>query len=973
MSQLVTESAGAVEQIALCERAHEEASSKPRPARASSAAEPTAAELETLARWGWAKLTRGYWKDPSSGWRRKWDAALRIIAKGEARGDLPGDVAPAESAPSPTSDILAGAGEPADDSSDYERFISAKRAEASSVGFEPGEISAVLFPFQRDVVAWAVRRGRAAIFASFGLGKSLMQLEIGRQVCWHTGGRFLIVAPLGVRQEFMRDAELIGEKLTFIRHIEDAGPTGLYITNYETVRDGKLDPRDFDGASLDEASCLRGFGGTKTFREFMALFAGDDRRDLSQRIKGEQVRYRFVATATPSPNEYIELLAYSAFLDVMDISTAKTRFFQRDSEHADELTIHPHKESEFWLWMNSWSIFITRPSDLGYADEGYALPELQVHWHKVDTDHRARAGVEKKDRAGRSQAKMFVDTAAGVVDASREARASLPDRIAKLMEIRAANPEAHRVIWHDLEAERAAIEKAIPSVRSVYGAQPLDEREATIIEFSDGKIQELAAKPVMLGSGCNFQRHCAEAVFLGITYKFNDFIQAVHRIHRFLQTRVVHIHIIYTEAQDAIRRALQEKWTQHNALVARMTETIRANGLAHVLDRIAKEIRDKTRVVRSEVTGERFTMVHNDCVAETRAMPENSVGQIVTSIPFSTQYKYSDSYLDFGHTDTNEHFWQQMGFLIPQLFKVLKPGRIAAIHVKDRIVPGGLAGLRFQTVYPFHCDAIAHFTRYGFAYMGMITVVTDVVRENIQTNRLGWSEQCKDATKMGVGMPEYILLFRKPPTGDENSYADEPVVKSKEEYSRGRWQVDAHAFHRSNGNRLLDPRDLIHMEASEVFQTFSRWSRENRYDFEGHVAVCNALDAVGKLPAGFMLLQPQSTNPDAWTDVARMRTLNTLQAAQERVQHLCPMQFDIAERLITRFSMPGEVVYDPFAGLGTVPYCAVKLKRRGLGTELSPEYFTEAVRYCRAIEARMAVPTLFDLDAAAATLTTGEG
>jgi len=968
----------------------------------------TGEELLLRSARAWPPDAQGYLRDPASGETRHWTMMLTILRRDARRGDgglglvgLLGDstlVVEGERATvtCPDEDTLArvSAALPAAEvegrtvrtglvelvfscvqpserpasevaREGYEAFIAAKVAIAPERGFEPPlPLSEVLFPFQRDIVRWAVRRGRAAIFASFGLGKTFMQLEIARQVCAQTGGRFLIVAPLGVRGEFRRDAEKLGMELHFIRRVEEAGPTGVYLTNYEPVRDGKLDPRAFDGASLDEASCLRGFGGTKTFREFMALFAGDDRRDMSQRIVGEQVQYRFVATATPSPNEFIELLAYSAFLGVMEVSAAKTRFFQRDSEKADNLSLHPHKEREFWLWMASWATFVTKPSDVSasYSDEGYNLPPLEVVWHEIPTDHTRRAGEEKARRGQRSvQRKMFADAAEGVTDAAREARESLKDRVAKLLELRAAAPDRHRVIWHDLEAEREAIERAIPSVKSVYGSQDLDEREAIIEEFSEGRVAELAAKPVMLGSGCNFQHHCAEAVFLGVSYKFNDFIQAVHRIVRFGQKLPVTVHILYTEAQREIRRSLEEKWGQHRELVSQMTRIVKTYGLAQI--GTAEAFTDKLTCERREVSGEGWRLINNDCVDETRSMPDASVGLILTSIPFSTQYKYSDSYRDFGHSDTNEHFFRQMDFLTPHLLRVLQPGRIAAIHVKDRVVPGGMNGLGFQTIYPFHAECIAHYTRHGFAYMGMITVVTDVVRENAQTYRLGWTEQCKDGTKQGVGMPEYILLFRRPPSSNESASADEPVVKSKETYTRGRWQVDAHAFHRSSGNRLLAPEDLIGLEASEVFQRFTRWSLENVYDHETHVALCDALDAKGKLPPSFMLLQPQSHHEDVWSDVARMRTLNTLQAAQDRVQHICPMQFDIADRIIARFSMKGETVFDPFTGIGTVPYCALKAGRVGLGTELSPTYFAEAVRYLRAVERQRSVPTLFDLDA----------
>ena len=533
----------------------------------------------------------------------------------------------------------------------------------------------------------------------------------------------------------------------FIRSIKEASEGGIYLTNYETVRDGKLDPRKFDAVSLDEASVLRGFGGTKTFREFMNLFEGTN-------------SYRFVATATPSPNEYIELLAYAAFLDVMDVGQAKTRFFKRDATKADQLTLHPHKEKEFWLWVASWALFIQRPSDLGYSDEGYELPEIDIRWHEIRTDH-TDAGTEKS-----GQGRLLKDTTFGITEASKEKRDSLPGRIEKLMEIRAEDLKAHRLIWHDLEDELRAIEAAIPNVVSVYGSQDLEEREQAIIDFSDGKIQELAAKPVIAGSGCNFQRYCHQAVFLGIGFKFNDFIQAIHRIQRFLQTHRVRIDLIYTEAERDIRRQLEEKWRRHDVLVANMTAIIRQFGLSQAA--IAGALERSLGVERTEASGNGWKMVNNDCVEEVASMKDSSVDLILTSIPFSTQYEYTPSYNDFGHTDDNDHFWQQMDFLTPQLLRVLEPGRVAAIHVKDRITPGGITGLGFQTVQPFSDECVAHFRKHGFAFIARKTIVTDVVRENNQTYRLGWTEQCKDGSRMGCGMPEYLLLFRKPPTDSSN-------------------------------------------------------------------------------------------------------------------------------------------------------------------------------------------------------------
>ncbi len=784
---------------------------------------------------------------------------------------------------------------------------------------------------------------------------TVMQLEAVRLAAKHCDGRGLITIPLGVRQEFRRDAiERLGwaEPPKFIRSIEEAGPTGVYLTNYETVRDGKLDPRLFQATSLDEADVLRGFGGSKTFREFMKLFAGDDRE---AGIKTEGIRFRFVATATPSPQDYIELLAYAAYLGVMDVAAAKTRFFKRNIEKADQLTLLPHKEEEFWLWVSSWALFIQRPSDLGFSDEGYELPKLDLRWHELPSDHR-QAGAEKD-----GQARLFTAPALGVVDAAREKRESLSGRVAKLMEIRAEDPQAHRIIWHDLEAERHAIEKAIPSIVTVYGAQNLDEREQAIVDFSDGKFAELGAKPVIAGAGCNFQRHCWWEVFLGIGFKFRDFIQAVHRVMRFGQPKDrVRIDIIYTEAEREVRRELERRWAQHIEQANKMSAIIKKYGLAE--SAMASRLTRALGVERVQAKGERYTLVNNDCVLETRQMESNSIGLIVSSIPFATQYEYSPNYADFGHTDDNPHFWEQMDYLIPELYRVLQPGRVAAIHVKDRITPGGINGFGFQTVHPFSDECISAMTKHGFAFIARKTIVTDVVRENNQTYRLGWSEQCKDGSRMGAGMPEYFLIFRKPPTDRSNGYADLPVKKDKVWYTRGRWQIDAHGFMRSSGNRLLQPEELDGLDQAQIFQLFKKHSLENIYDYRHDVKIAEAVDASGWLPTKFMLLQPQSWHPDVLTDVVRMRTLNTTQAMKGKEQHLCPLPLDLVERAIEQYSMADELVLDPFGGLMTVPYVAVKLGRRGYGIELSPAYWADGATYCAAAEREQSMPTLFDRD-----------
>ena len=599
---------------------------------------------------------------------------------------------------------------------------------------------------------------------------------------------------------------------------------------------------------------------------------------------------------------------------------------------------------------------------------------MDVRWHEVTVDH-AGSPLE-----GNGQHTMFRGAAKGVVEASREKRDTIPSRVAKLQEIIADDPDDHFLLWHDLEAERHAIEKAVPGVVTVYGSQPLEEREQCVADFADGRTQRLATKPVMYGSGANFQYHCHREIFAGIGFKFSEFIQGIYRVNRFGQQHPVRIDIIYAESEREVRRDLLSKWAQHEETVQKMSEIIAQYGLIHA--EMMKELSRSIGVARVEVSGDNYRLINNDAVEEAMAMPDCSVHEIVTSIPFSTQYEYTPSYNDFGHTDNNEHFFEQMDFLIPELLRVLQPGRIAAIHVKDRIVPGGLTGLGFQTVYPFHMRVTEAFTKHGFAYMGMKTIVTDVVRENNQTYRLSWTEQCKDGTKMGVGMPEYLLIFRRPPSESINSYADTPVQKRKPDsmdtegkivpfdrnlaaapgtgYSLARWQVDAHAFARSSGERLMTPEELTGLDHHVIFKLFRDFSLSHVYDFKHHVKLGEALAAEKMLPTDFMLLQPHSWHPDVWTDITRMLTLNGAQHAAGREMHLCPMQFDIVDRAIEQWTMEGETVYDPFGGLGTTVVRALRLKRKGISTELNTGYFLDSCTYAKAEEQRMSMPSLFD-------------
>lgn len=861
----------------------------------------------------------------------------------------------------------------------YDDFLREKVAFDRSYGFKVADedLSPIMRPghpdfkpHQAEIVKWAVAGGRRAIFARYGLGKSVMQLEVLRLIVAHapvSGGprdtfgretrRALIVAPLGVRFDIIRDGrDLLDLEVRFVRRTDEIDPSwsGVYVTNYESVRDGKLDVDQFTAVSLDEAAVLRSFG-SETYQRFLPLFAG--------------IRYRFVATATPSPNRHKELIHYAGFLGIMDTGQALTRFFKRNSAKAADLQLNPHKRREFWLWLNTWACFLQRPSDLGFPDDGYALPALHVLWEEVSVDLLS----DQVDRDG--QGVLVRGGSKSAVESAREKRHTQAARISRAMEIVRAHMPAgglsptgdftggQIILWCDLNDEQDDLERHLRILgvpfSTVRGAQSDDEVEEQLRQWLDGETYALIGKPMMLGRGLNLQQ-CSTAVFVGVTHKYEQTIQAVHRIHRFGQTQECRVHLIYADTENDVRDNLLTKWREDEALTDTMSDVLREFGLSATA--ISTALQRAMGVDRDVHTGEAWTIALNDSVAEWRDhVDAESMGLIVTSIPFAGKYEYSPNYADFGHSDDNARFWWQMDYLTPSLYRSLMPGRILAVHVKDWQLYGSVTGTGVYTVDPLHAQAIAHYMGHGFDYFGMITVTTDVVRENNQTYRLSYTEMTKDHSKMGVGSPEYVLLFHKPQTNRSNGYADTPVQKRKTDYSVGRWQIDAAAEWRTGGDRLLTLDELTAVDVGTRAKLFTAQSERTVYDYAAHVALADRLAEKRALPGTFASLVPGSPRPDVWTNILRIDTLNSDQRRREVEAHICPFPLDIPRRLIAMYSNPGELVGDPFSGLGSTVLEAVRQDRRGYGSELNPVSVADSLVYLTRHDNQANTPTLFDL------------
>ncbi|ROI05481.1 DNA methylase N-4 [Chryseobacterium sp. G0240] len=865
----------------------------------------------------------------------------------------------------------------------YQNFLKNKVIVSENFGFEVSELSPKLHLHQPDIVRWCLKGGRRAIFASFGLGKSMMQLEIAKQCIKKENKPFLIVCPLGVIGEFKRDNEKLKTGLPVI-YITDSdlvpeGKNAIFITNYERVRKGDIDPLKFSGVSFDEASILRNLK-TETTNYVLNHF--------------KKVPYRFVATATPTPNDFIEILNYAEYLGVADRGHLLTRFFKRDSQKAGNLLLLENKKNEFWKWVATWAVFINKPSDLGYDDSKYNLPKL--HIHEIEVENITDEIIV--DKYGKPI--LFKDNTKSLIDTSREKSQTVDIRVKKALEIvQKEGPEDNWILWHHLEAERMEIEKKFKghSLKSVYGAQDNNWKEELLIGFSQNQYQILSTKPKIAGSGCNFQYACHKMIFVGIDFKFNDFIQAIHRVYRFMQDKEVHVYIIFTQNEREVLKTLFDKWRKHDELQTEMISLVREYGLNSELIKSQME-RQIFKNGRKLVIGD-ATLYNNDTVivhSDPEEIPDNSIGMHLTSIPFGDHYEYSDNYNDFGHNDGNEEFFKQMEFLTPELYRTLKPGRIAAIHVKDRPRYSHQTDVQFFTIEPFSDATVRHFTKQKvkdqitlwegltaedgiseelkskrlqelkseyenrFHFIGRITITTDVVRENNQTYRLGWGEQRKDASKMGVGIPEYILLFRKPPSHTKNAYADDPVSKKIDEYLLSMWQLDAHSYWRSSGNRFLSADEIKKFDMDKIYNAWKKHNTAEVYDYKKHLEACNMLESEDKLSKLFMTLPPHSNQECVWSDINRMNTLNAKQVNSKKEKHICPLQLDIIERLIYRFTNEGDIVDDCFGGLFSTPYISLKLKRKAISCELNSDYFNDGVSYINAINYQINMPTLFD-------------
>ena len=720
----------------------------------------------------------------------------------------------------------------------YEKFLESKLFSPPAAGLEPkGDLNTKLYPFQADLVRWALRRGRAALFCDCGLGKTPMQLEWAR----HVPGRVLILAPLAVAKQTIREADKFG--IDGIEYARDGSESeaDIVITNYEMLE--HFDPSEFNGIVLDESSILKSYDG-KTRTQIIQSF-----RDTP---------YRLACTATPAPNDYLELGNHSEFLGLMDRWTMRSMFFVHDSQmhgpghHSGDVRnyrLKKHGEDMFWEWVCSWAVMMRTPSDLGYDDDGFNLPPIHYLPHEINSDE-ATPGF------------LFPMAASTLHERIAARSATTGQRLQKAIELVNGDSEQW-IVWCGLNKESNAANRAIDGAVEVAGSDSIDHKENTLLAFAAGDVRVLVTKPSIAGFGMNFQ-NCKNVLFLGISDSWETYYQAVRRCWRFGQDQEVNVHVITADIEGKVVANIQKKETAAIDMHRRITKAMSIKSKKEIAGDTEKAEIYHTGVAE----GEGWKLHLGDSVEVMKSIPSDSLDYSVFSPPFMSLFIYSDSPRDVGNSKDDVKFFEHLGMIYTELLRAMKPGRLVSVHTSD--IPRTLNWDGFMGIRDFRGEMIRVMESIGFNYHAGTAIWKNPVVEMQRTKALGllYKQLRKDSTRSRMGTADYISTFRKP--GDNAT----PVEHTEESFPLDQWQ---------------------------------QWASP------------------------------------VWMDINQSNTIQKRSAREAKDEkHVCPLQLDVIERCIRIWSNPGDLVFSPFAGIGSEGYVALQHGRRFLGVELKESYWKQA-------------------------------
>lgn len=600
----------------------------------------------------------------------------------------------------------------------YKEFLAKKIKSIDESGFDIQDemLNNNLFPFQRYIVKTALKKGRYAIFADCGLGKTLMQLEWANQVNKNTNKPVLILAPLAVSGQTIFEGDKFGIDIS---KAKDSNNQGIVITNYEQI--DNIDCTEFAGVVLDESSILKNFEG-ETKKKIIDSFY--------------HTKYKLACTATPSPNDPMELGNHAEFLNIMSRNEMLAMYFVHDGGETSKWRLKGHAVKTFYSFVSSWAIMLSNPSNIGFPMDGYDLPSLNIQEKQIKTDRR-------------DNGQLFNDTAISAIDFNNELRLTKLERMDEVVSL-VNNSKENFIIWIKQNEEGELLRKLIPDAIEVKGSDSPEYKEKMLLGFAKNEFRVLITKTKIAQFGLNYQ-NCRNQVFASLDFSFEGLYQAIRRSYRFGQKNEVNIYLITTDTMQNVIQSIKYKQSQFEQMQKEMESSMNSN----------KEIFKNADISYNELQNDYFTIRNGDSIQLIQNIETESIGFSVFSPPFAELYTYSSHIEDLGNSKDYKEFFEQFGFLASELFRVIKQGRNIAVHCMDLPIQKGKEG--YIGLRDFSGMIIQLFEQVGFIYHSRVTIWKDPVVEMQRTKALGLlhKQVKKDSTMSRVGIPDYVLIFRK--------------------------------------------------------------------------------------------------------------------------------------------------------------------------------------------------------------------
>lgn len=674
---------------------------------------------------------------------------------------------------------------------EYIEFLQKKQTSIESSGFDlmDSEMNEKLFPFQKYCVKRAVKEGRFAMFEDCGLGKTLQQLEWAYQVQKHINQPVLILAPLGVI------GQTIQEGVKFGYEVKEIGLTvfdqdlkaGIYITNYDNM--DNIDSYLFGGVVLDESSILKNFNG-KIRNELIASF--------------KETKYKLCCTATPSPNDTTELCNHAEFLNVMSRNEMLAMYFVHDGGSTSDWRLKGHAKQAFWDFVSTWAVMLSKPGDIGFSNEGYELPELKVIEDYIETPKR-------------NNGMLFNDVAVSATGYHNELRETINERMKRVSEIVNSSSDSW-IVWIGHDEEGDLLRKMIPGAVEVKGSDNKQKKKDNLLGFGKGEFRVLITKLKIAQFGLNYQ-NCHNQIFASLDFSFESTYQGIRRSYRFGQEYDVNIHLIVTDTMQNVRKSFEDKQSAFYEMKRAMTHAMNRN--------IKNELKLMKTVSQKEYQSDFCHIMNGDCVQLIESIPDESIGFSIFSPPFAELYTYSDKLEDMGNSKDYKEFFVAFNFLVKELYRVMWSGRNVAVHCMDLPIQKGKEG--YIGLRDFSGMILKAFEESGFIYHSRVTIWKNPVTEMQRTKALGLlhKQVKKDAAMSRVGIPDYLMIFRKPGNHDHPVHCD-ISVDTWQKYASPVW-MDIDYSDTLNGVKGRDKEDEKHicpLQLQTIERAITLWSNK---------------------------------------------------------------------------------------------------------------------------------------------------